>query len=75
MSDLKCRCGNMTNTCVSEWESPQGPAEECYASFKDGEWVKGCSYNKTPHYMKQSVDSLIDRSKKHKLAFKFDAGD
>lgn len=63
MPIIKChKCGGMTNTAVCNHLYPvrkDGEANECYAKFENGRWVKGCAYNKACDIDQRLVNDLI----------------
>jgi len=62
MGIKQCRCGKTTNTAVCDWiNSKDNRADKCFAATdENGKWIKGCAFDKTPLYMKKSIDELLD---------------
>ena len=63
MASLKCKCGRMTSTTVSDFMDSWPDAGECYAAIdnKTRKWVKGCAYKKAGAIDKRFADRLIGR--------------
>jgi hypothetical protein len=66
MPTIRCaKCGSITNTACSNHLFPvraDGQANECYAKFEDGKWVRGCSFNGADSLIKQVVATLFKDS-------------
>ena len=56
-------CNRVTNSTLSNWwfTDTFDHATECYASFVDGRWVKGCAYDKLDRSNKYSPIHLADQ--------------
>jgi hypothetical protein len=65
MPAVICKCGDKTNTAVSEvWNHDDWgvKADSCYAKVNDqGAWVKGCT--EPMGYMKLVVRALLENKK------------
>ena len=62
MSIIMCRkCGRQTNTAVCyHIHLRDDMADECYAAFVDGKWVPGCASDKSPEYIKLSMEKFFE---------------
>lgn len=75
MPTVKCRCGNTTNSAVSDYwmtvgskavansELEKFEAAHCYAAFDEHSrrWVKGCSFDSADEFMQKTVLDLMGR--------------
>ena len=62
MPSVKCLCGALTNTAVSDaWEHGGKEAHECYAAWDENEekWVKGCAYDRVNPLEKPGIDDIL----------------
>ena len=58
------KCKHATNSCTSNyWSAKDNIPTECYGSFVDGKWVKGCAYDLASEFNKSFVNGLIKNSK------------
>ena len=65
MPAVKCRCGAVTNSVLSEYWTRENQsvdeAEGCYAKWVNGKYEKGCLYDQTPknRFMRKMADRMI----------------
>ena len=65
MPIIKCaKCGYTTNTACSHHHFPRrkdGKANKCYARWKKGKWIKGCSFDEGDEFDKSFARSLFEK--------------
>jgi len=61
MASIKCRkCGGITNTALCDWlNSKDDMADECYLTFVNRKWEKGCSYDSADPLEKEVIGHLL----------------
>lgn len=65
MPAVKCRCGAVTNSALSEYWTRENQAvneaDGCYAKWVNGKYEKGCLYDLTPvnAFMRKMADRMI----------------